>query len=726
MSFLTPWLLYGFAALAAPVIIHLWQRKRVIKVPFSTLRFLKIIAARTSRSAKIENLLLLLLRCLIFALVILAAARPVVSTDATRLFGGNVPRSIALVVDHSLSMGYKSGDDTRLDIARRQAQAVLDDLKPGDEVAVIAVSDRAQMVIAEPTVDHAAARQAVESIQSTEARTDFSTGLREARKAIGKKARGLKQIFLFTDNQECGWQFDKAAVFDDAWRQMDAKLVVVRSDELSAVNAAVSRVRFLAPFAASGTLARGEARVENHSAAPLRDLVEIRLGSDKVATKPVEAAAGSSIEQPFEFQTPTLSGRWLLGTAQLGGDNLPGDDRSYFTLPVYQTPRVLIVEAGDGPDRARPGFFLRKALAAGTQGAPIKTVTPAELDDLPVEAFSAVFLAGVPAVSDRSSVRLGRYLESGGTVVFLPSDQTDLANIAKLEWMPAAPVKITEVPAGRLVARAVEPQHPLFTNSWDANTPFPALPQRRMLDLKLAAAGRVLLTLGEGLPFIVYGERGTGRVIMVNASPDRSWGDFPLTSAFLPLVQQIGRLSIARTGRDAAYFVGDAVPAPLSLPRDQALTIKDPRGETLAVPAGAALLERAEHAGFYEVTSATEGQLHQFAVNVDARESNLSPIDEAALKKITGHDLLTGTEALRIWLAQSRGLVPLWPLLLILALAAFTIEAIYSNFLARRRSQGEETHIKTGRLNKRRAGQPFRGIEEVEAPPAEKTEEARA
>jgi hypothetical protein len=721
MSFLTPWLIYGLSLLAVPILIHLWQRKKIVKVPFSTLRFLKVIAARTSRSSKIENLLLLLLRCLIVAFVILAAARPVVSTEATKLFGGSVPRSIALVIDQSLSMGYKSGDQTRLELAKRQAQAVIDDLKPGDEVAVIAVTDQARMIIAEPTVDHDVARKAIEGVQQTEARTDFATGLREARKAIGKKVRGMKQIFLFTDAQESGWQFDKAAVFDDAWRQTNPKLILVRTDDLSPVNASVSRVRFDTPFAAAGLLVRGAATVQNHSAAPFRDVLEIRAGGEKVASKPAEIAPGSSAEVPIEFQTPALSARWLLGTASIGGDNLPGDDRYFFSLPVYQTPRVLIVESGSGPERARPGFFLRKALTAGAAGAPIKTVTPAELDDLPIEPFSAVFLAGVPEVSDRSSVRLDRYLQAGGTVVFMPSDQTAIDNAAKLEWMPAKPTALKELPAGRLVAHAIEPQHPLFTNSWDANTPFPALPQRKLLEWKLTNEGRVLLTLGDSMPFIIYGDRGTGRVIIVNASPDRAWGDFPLTSAFLPLVQQIGRLSMTRTGKDATYSVGDQVPAPLSLPRDQPLTIKVPHGETLPIQAGAPLLERAEQAGFYEVNSTSEGLLHEFAVNVDPRESNLSPITDEALAKIVAHENLIGTDALRLWLAQSRGLVPLWPLLLVLALLAFCGEAIYSNLLAGKRAQGDDEHIKTGRLNKRRAGQPFR-----EAPNVEQPQEAKA
>jgi hypothetical protein len=711
MSFLAPWLLYGLAALAAPVVIHLWQRKRVIKVPFSTLRFLKIVAARTSRSAKLENLLLLLLRCLVSALLILAAARPVASTDATRLFGGNVPRTIALVIDHSLSMSYQSGEETRLARAKRQAHAVIDDLKPGDATAVIAVNDRAQLLIAEPTVDHAVARQSIDAIQPSELRTDLGAGLREARKAVAKALRGSKQVFLFTDNQESAWQFERAAVFDEAWKMAGAKLVIVTPDDLSALNAAVTKVRFDSPFAASGAMLRGAVTIENHSAAPLRDLVEIKLGGERVAQRPVEAAPGSSVEVSFEIQTPTILGRWAQGSASLTGDNLAGDDRRFFTLPVFQPPRVLIVEAGSGPERARAGFFLRKALAAGAASAPVKTIGAAELDELPIDAFSAVFLASVPNLSDRAAVRLDRYLESAGTVVIFPSDEMDIAAVARLEFLPAKPERILDLPAGRLPARAIEPQHPLFTNSWDANTPFPALPQRRLMQWKLNANGRVLLSLGDNLPFIISGERGTGRAIIVNASADRAWGDFPLTSAFLPLVQQIGRLAVARTGRDAEILVGEPLPAPLSLPRDQALLVKNPRGDSLPVAPGAPLIERAESAGHYEVSSATEGVLHQFAVNIDSRESTLGAISADALGAIVPHERIVGLDALRLWLAQSRGLVPLWPLLLVLAAIVFAGESVYSNLLAARRAQGEADHIKTGRLNKRRIGRPFRGVE---------------
>ncbi len=717
MNFLQPMMIWGFAALAVPIIIHLWQRRKVLQVKFSTLRFLKVVAAKTSRSAKIENLFLLFLRCLIVALVVWAAMRPVLSSRSTKLIGGNVPRRLVLVIDDSMSMNYRAGEETRLEKAKRQAMAVLDDLKEGDEVAVFAVNDRVQLLIPELSVDHAKAREQVNAIQPTQFRTDLGAGLREARKALAKTTRGDRQIFLFTDSQESGWQFDHAAVFDDAWKQTAPKLVVVQTDEINAVNAAVTNVRFDTPFAASGSLVRGVATVENSSDAPRLDVLEVRAGTEKAGQRPVEVAAHSAQEVAFDFTVPALAERWLQGTVQLGGDNLSIDDRRYFLLGVFQPPRVLIVEQGGGPEKARAGFFLRKALAAGARSAPIETCSPNELDDKVLNIFSAVFLAGVPGVSDRSSVKLESYLQSGGTVVLFPGDQTDAANIGRLEWMPAKPGAAKELPFGRLVVKALEPQHPLFTNSWDANTPFPALPQRKLWDWQLSSEGRVLLTIGEGLPFIVFGQHGPGRVIIVNASPDRAWGDFPLTTAFLPLVQQIARLSVARTGRESNPLVGDSIPVPPAAPRDQTLTIKTPKGDTLAVPAGAPLLERADTPGFYEVSAGAEGVVHEFAVNVDGRESVLAPIATDALTKIVAHDRVTGLDELRHWLEEARGQSKLWPILLLAALAVYALESIYSNLLARRRAQGDESHIATGRLNKRRMGQPFRAEQTTEKEP---------
>lgn len=710
MQFLSPWMLTGLAALAAPILIHLLQRRRVVPVPFSTLRFLKLVQAKTSRRSRVENLLLLILRCLIFALLMLAAARPVISPKAAGWWGGNVPRTVVLILDNSLSMSYRAGDQSRLDVAKKQALTILEDLRPGDDVAVLVASDRVQALIAEPTVDHALARQVVQGVQPTQFRTDFSPAFREARKIMTRTQKKIRRVYLLTDNQATGWQFAAGAVFDDAWRQSDTRLTIVRPDNLPAANAAVTKVTFRSPFVVAGTMVRGVATVENFSDAELHDLLEVKLSDQRVAQRAVDVAAGAKTEVPFEFALPAATSDSVRGTVSLQGDHLPEDDRQYFWLAIYQPPRVLVVEGQQaGPEPLHAGFFLRKALAAGGDITP-KVVSAAELDETALEGFSAVFLCDA-TVSDRALVRLDRLLQTGGLVAFFVGDRSSAENLGRLEFLPVKLSGIRELPAGRLTVRAVEPRHPLFLNTWDASTPFPALPQHKAFGVEVAKSAKLLLTLGDNVPFIVAGAHGPGKVVFVNASADRSWGDLPLSPAFLPLAKQIARWSAEQGGQFTDYRVGDPLPGAPNLPREEALTLLLPNGVPQPVGMGDLLVERAEQAGFYEVTATKAGRVQQLSVNIDAREANLKPLPEAELTKIVPAELVTGADDLRLWLERKRELTPLWPLFLMLALAVFAVEAVIANVMARNRSQAAETHIATGRLNKRRLSQPFRPAE---------------
>ena len=728
-------MLYGLGALALPILIHLWQRRRVVAVPFSSLRFLKAIASRTHRSSKLENLLLLFLRCLLFALVLSAAARPVMLARTAQLFGGEVPRTIVLVIDQSASMGARVGGQTRLDAAKACALAAFDDLKQGDRVAVIAAADRARLLVAEPTIDRSVARRAVEGIALTEARGDFGPVLREAGKIVSRAERGLRQVFLFTDSQESGWKsaLDRpSAVFDTAWKEAQPQFAVIRPDDVAAGNACVKEVRLLAPFLTPGSTLRGVATVENHSTTALHDLLEISLGEERVAQRPADVPAGASVEIPFEFQAPFVEASWARGTARLSGDNLPADDACYFTLPVFRPPRVTIAEGTAlGPERLRPGFFLRKALAAGNENAVrVRSIPAAGLDDTALEGQTAVFLADPGKLSDRSIARLERFLDSGGTVAIFPGDQTRPGD-ALPGFLPAQPASAHPLPPGRQPVRIATGDHPLFADAWDGGAPFPALPQTRLLDWKLSPQAQVLLRLGSdegaagGLPFLIYGERGPGRVLIVNASADRTWGDFPLSPAFVPLVQQIARFSAAQTGRALRLTVGDPLPLPPGLPRNRAITLTLPDGSTRSREADAGadgrtlLLERLDASGFYAAKAGEEAAI--FAVNVDRAESKLAPIAPEALEKLASPVQLTGREAFLQWLAKSKGLVPFWPFLLTAALAVFALEGTLSNLMARRRAQGEGKTIATGRLNRRRMGVPFYGEYNEPAQPEGRT-----
>src|SRR5271163_4083321 len=97
MAFLNPLLLFGLAAIAAPIVIHLLNRRQFEKVTWAAMRFLQASIAQTQRRLQIEDILLLLLRCLLVALIALALARPTLrSASASGLFGQ--ARTLAAIV----------------------------------------------------------------------------------------------------------------------------------------------------------------------------------------------------------------------------------------------------------------------------------------------------------------------------------------------------------------------------------------------------------------------------------------------------------------------------------------------------------------------------------------------------------------------------------------------------------------------------------------------------
>ena len=90
MSFLNPIMLAGLAAVSVPIIIHLLNRRRFQKVVWAAMRFLQNAVEQNQRRMRIEDMILLALRCLLLALLALALARPAILTTSVIMKIGNV------------------------------------------------------------------------------------------------------------------------------------------------------------------------------------------------------------------------------------------------------------------------------------------------------------------------------------------------------------------------------------------------------------------------------------------------------------------------------------------------------------------------------------------------------------------------------------------------------------------------------------------------------------
>src|SRR6185369_3335917 len=96
VNYLNVSLLLGAAALSIPIIIHLFHKSRFKVVVWGAMHLLEAVIRQNQRRIRIEQWILLAIRCAIPALLALAMARPIWKC-AAKLLGDTKTSTIVLL-----------------------------------------------------------------------------------------------------------------------------------------------------------------------------------------------------------------------------------------------------------------------------------------------------------------------------------------------------------------------------------------------------------------------------------------------------------------------------------------------------------------------------------------------------------------------------------------------------------------------------------------------------
>ncbi len=136
LSFLNSTVLFAAAAALIPLIIHLFSKRRVKVIEFSSLRHLKAMQRRQVRRLKIRQLLLLILRMLIILGVVLAFARPTLQEGGV---GSHASVSAVILFDNSASMNRYVADGNLFELAKKRAGELLETFGEADQVVLLPI-----------------------------------------------------------------------------------------------------------------------------------------------------------------------------------------------------------------------------------------------------------------------------------------------------------------------------------------------------------------------------------------------------------------------------------------------------------------------------------------------------------------------------------------------------------------------------------------------------------
>jgi hypothetical protein len=129
IGFTAPWVLLGLLAAGIPVLLHLFARREPPTVMFPATRYLAETARAHHRRLTLQHWLLLLVRTLLIAALVFAAAGPTLPGGPAAT---HAPSAVTLVLDNSLSSATTVAGTPVVERLKQAALAILDAARPGD------------------------------------------------------------------------------------------------------------------------------------------------------------------------------------------------------------------------------------------------------------------------------------------------------------------------------------------------------------------------------------------------------------------------------------------------------------------------------------------------------------------------------------------------------------------------------------------------------------------
>ncbi|WP_243337735.1 BatA domain-containing protein [Anaeromyxobacter soli] len=712
IGFLNPALLWGLLAAAIPLAIHLFFRRRPRPTPFPAIDFILRARRETQRRLRIRKVLLFTARTLLLAAAALAIARPRAERPgeaAAAVVEG--PKATAIVLDASGSMRYRLGGRALFERARADALGALAALGP-DEPATAVVCGAETPAAEPPGFDRAAVRRLLEQAEAWAGHADLTACVGAAVRALASpaaQARLGKRVVVATDLAASAWRLDvpppviegpegkilpEVTVQDAARGAPLPNLAVVGLDAEPDPAAGPRGYRVTAAVSSAG----GEARKD----VPLGLSAGAGPGAKTAIRAFVDLPSGGTVRKTLSYAFPQ-GGPAVLQVA-LPEDALPMDDARAVALVVPREVRALVVDGAPSPVRYRDeAYFVESALASAASPVRPKLVDADAFPGEDLSRYDVVLLLNVRSVGAKAG-ELERFVENGGGLFLSLGDEVDPEaydrELGKLLPMPLHVVKTAASPADG-AARAAR-----FADvAWDhpALSIFVGEAREGLLGTRTyryvlakpgpkGAPATVLASFDDGAPALVEARRGRGRVLLFTSSADRDWTDWPIRTSFLPAMQRFAGFLAGglEERREPALVVGAQRTIRLE-PGERLAGLVDPGGrergpaelERMGLREGerGGLVITPREPGLWQVKVTAQGKGERleprlaFAVSPDPRESDTRRLEPKELTAYFGGETHAKVEGD----AQAAGAgrtIPLWSVLLVLALAAFFLEGL--------------------------------------------------
>ncbi|RMF59711.1 MAG: hypothetical protein D6748_05790 [Calditrichaeota bacterium] len=685
LSFLNPAILYALVGAAIPLLIHLLNRRKVKRISFSTIHFLKRLEKKQMRNLRIRQLILLILRTLIIVLLVIAFAGPTLRKGEGGIISERGPIEAIIILDNSLSLNESQLSGSLLEQLRQAFIQLEDVFQSGDRITILQSSVPLQYLVKEEPFQATLWERVLQKIQPNYLNSDIDLALLSAGQIAEQSQFASKEIYLISD-------FQKHALTPAIKEQLNfveknnVSLFAIPIHHVAAENISVDSVEIVNRLLEVNLPIKIKAYLFNHHPSKfLTTLASVIFNGTRVAQQNVSIPPAQGKEVTFEA-TLVESG-FIQGEVETESDALIADNHRYFNFYVPKELSILHLVGEEGSAGFLP-LILQPALERGIFR--LERDVASNWAAHSFRQYDVIILEGLNQISENFIQRLRQYGEDGGGVVIIPGKKVVIPHYQKL---------LTELQCGKILGIRGRPgvkeqfltigdidwKHPLFDGLFEKEKPeMNPIEVYAGYHIRAAENANVIIQMSDRSPFLLESQIGEGSVFLLTSALDPGWTELPYKGFVVPLLYRMVYFAGTRKVIDRQQLkTGEPYRQQFrSLDAPFDFTLKTPENTSIKLTPlfqGTSMLLEFQDtflAGNYQVFQSSR-LLSVFSVNPWREESQLEVWDEALIENIIpGVTVLSREESLVERVKENRFGIELWKHFLIAAFILLIVEMI--------------------------------------------------
>jgi hypothetical protein len=408
MNFLFPTFLIGLAAIAIPIIIHLFNFRKYKKVYFTNVQFLKELKQESDSKSKLKEWLILAMRILAIICLVFAFAQPFIPGKTKAKQG---EKAISIYIDNSFSMESINKTGTLLENAKQYATEIANTFNASDKFQLLTndfEGKHQRLISKEEFIEQ------LNEVKISSATKSINDVIKRQQDFLRNATSKNKHIFLLSDFQKNSSMISKSDI--------DTSIVISCIPIVSAEvnNVYIDSVWFETPVQQFGTQQIIHAVIINKSNKDIENgSLKLYINNTQVSLASFNVSAGNKKDVSISFSVKIKGVN--KGILKIEDYPITYDDNFYFSFNAQTTISVLVI---NGKETKTAGNF--KSLMQNDSLFIYKENNEAAIDYSTFTKTNIIVLNELSTLTSGLTSELQKFGNNGGSVVIFPNKKSDI------------------------------------------------------------------------------------------------------------------------------------------------------------------------------------------------------------------------------------------------------------------------------------------------------------